>query len=108
MISNLGYGFLWNNPAIGTATFGTNKTEWFCKKQQKTDYFITAGDSPAEIEEQYTEVVGRTPMMPEYGIGFWQCKLRYRNQEELLEVAREHKRRGLPMDVIVVDFSITS
>ncbi|HKM03572.1 MAG TPA: glycoside hydrolase family 31 protein [Lachnospiraceae bacterium] len=104
MISNLGYGFLWNNPAIGTATFGTNKTEWYAKSTKKLDYFITAGDSPAEIEEQYTAAVGRTPMMPEYGIGFWQCKLRYRNQEELLAVAREHKRRGLPMDVIVVDF----
>lgn len=43
-------------------------------------------------------------MMPEYGMGYWQCKLRYRNQEELLAVAREHKRRGLPMDAIVVDF----
>ena len=103
-ISNLGYGFLWNNPAIGTATFGTNKTEWYAKSTKKLDYFITAGDTPAEIEEQYTAVTGRTPMMPEYGIGFWQCKLRYRTQDELLAVAREHKKRGLPMDVIVVDF----
>lgn len=43
-------------------------------------------------------------MIPEYGIGFWQCKLRYRTQEELLTVAREYKRRGLPIDAIVVDF----
>ena len=43
-------------------------------------------------------------MMPEYGLGFWQCKLRYRNQEELLKVAREYKRRNLPLDVIVIDF----
>lgn len=42
--------------------------------------------------------------MPEFGLGYWQCKLRYRTQEELLAVAREHKRRGLPMDAIVVDF----
>jgi alpha-D-xyloside xylohydrolase len=43
-------------------------------------------------------------MMPEYGLGFWQCKLRYQTQEEILEVAREHKRRKLPMDVIVCDY----
>ena len=42
--------------------------------------------------------------MPEYGLGYWQCKLRYRTQDELLAVAREHKRRGLPMDAIVIDF----
>ncbi len=104
MISNRGYGFLWNNPAIGTATFGTNKTEWYAKSTKKLDYFITAGDTPAELEAQYSLATGRTPMMPEYGLGYWQCKLRYRNQEELLAVAREHKKRGLPMDAIVVDF----
>lgn len=104
MISSRGYGFLWNNPAIGTATFATNKTEWFAKSTKKLDYFITAGDTPAEIEENYTAATGRSPRMPEYGIGYWQCKLRYRNQEEILNVAREHKKRGLPMDAIVVDF----
>lgn len=104
MVSNRGYGFFWNNPAIGTAVFGANKTEWYAKSTRKLDYFITAGDTPAEIEEQYSAATGRTPMMPEYGMGYWQCKLRYRNQEEILKVAREHKRRGLPMDAIVVDF----
>lgn len=104
MVSSRGYGFLWNNPAIGTAVFGMNKTEWSAKSTKKLDYFITAGDTPAEIEKQYSMATGRTPMMPEYGMGYWQCKLRYRNQEELLAVAREHKKRGLPMDAIVVDF----
>lgn len=103
-VSSRGYGFLWNNPAVGTATFGTNKTEWYAKSTKKLDYFITAGDTPAEIEENYTAATGRAPRMPEYGLGYWQCKLRYRNQEELLNVARKHKELGLPMDVIVIDF----
>lgn len=103
-VSSRGYGFLWNNPAIGTASFGMNKTEWHAKTTRKMDYFITAGDTPAQIEKQYSDAAGRTPMMPEFGLGYWQCKLRYRNQEEILAVAREHKRRGLPMDAIVVDF----
>lgn len=104
MISNRGYGFFWNNPAIGTVSFATNKTEWHAKSTKKMDYFITAGDTPADLERNYSAATGRTPMMPEFGLGYWQCKLRYRNQEEILNVAREHKRRGLPMDAIVVDF----
>ncbi|ADL50687.1 TIM-barrel domain-containing protein [Clostridium cellulovorans] len=104
MMSSRGYGFLWNNPAIGTVTFGTNRTEWSAKSTKKLDYFITAGKTPAQIEEQYANAVGKAPMMPEYGLGFWQCKLRYRNQEELINVAREYKRRGIPVDVIVIDF----
>lgn len=104
MLSSRGYGLLWNNPAIGTVTFGTNRTEWTAKSTKKMDYFITAGKTPAQIEEQYANAVGKAPMMPEYGMGFWQCKLRYRNQEEVLNTAREYKRRGIPLDVIVIDF----
>ena len=104
MISNRGYGFLWNNPSIGKVTFGKNITEWTAETVRQIDYWIVAGDTPAEIEEKYMAVTGYAPMMPEYGLGFWQCKLRYRTQEELLKVARKHKELGLPMDVIVADF----
>ena len=103
-ISNRGYGFLWNNPAVGEVSFGENRSEWKSDSTNRLDYWITAGNTPAEIEEQYATNTGKVPMMPEYGMGFWQCKMRYRTQEELLTVAREHKRRGLPMDVIVIDF----
>ena len=103
-VSSRGYGFLWNNPAVGQVVFGENRTEWTIRSTRKMDYYITCGDTPAEIEAHYSAATGRTPMMPEYGMGYWQCKLRYRTQEELLSVAREHKRRGLPMDAIVVDF----
>lgn len=104
MISSLGYGFLWNNPAIGRVSFAKNLTTWEAYSTNKLDYWICAGDSPAKIEEAYAGVTGTVPMMPEYGLGFWQCKLRYQTQEELLEVAREYKRRNIPVDVIVADF----
>ena len=103
-VSSRGYGFLWNNPAIGTATFGVNRTEWTARSTKKLDYFITCGDAPADIERNYSAATGRTPMMPEYGMGYWQCKLRYRTQDELMAVAHKHKAMGLPLDAIVVDF----
>ncbi|KJX96934.1 glycoside hydrolase family 31 protein [Zymoseptoria brevis] len=104
VLSSLGYGFLWNNPAIGRAVLGTNVMTFEAYSTRSLDYWIVAGGTPAAIEETYAQVTGYVPMMPEYGLGFWQCKLRYASQEELLQVAREHKRRGLPMDVIVCDF----
>ena len=103
-VSSLGYGFLWNNPAIGKATFGKFVTTFEAYSTKVLDYWIVAGDNPREIVESYASVVGYAPMMPEYGLGFWQCKLRYQTQQELLEVAREYKRRRLPIDVLVVDF----
>ena len=104
MISSLGYGFLWNNPGVGRVMFGKNITTWEAYSTKQLDYWITAGDTPAEIEEAYASVAGKVPMMPDWAMGFWQCKLRYQTQEELLNVAREYKRRGLPISVIVIDY----
>jgi len=103
-ISSLGYGFLWHNPAVGSVHFSANRSEWTARSTKQMDYWITAGDTPAEISLAYANATGFVPMMPEYGLGFWQCKLRYWNQEQLLAVAREYKRRNLPIDVIVCDF----
>ena len=103
-ISSRGYGFLWHNPAIGEVFFGNNRTVWRAESTKQLDYFVTTGDTPAEISRNYARATGFAPEMPEYGLGFWQCKLRYWNQEQLLEVAREYKRRGVPVDVIVCDF----
>ena len=103
-ISSRGYGFLWHNPAIGSVSFGLNRTTWHAESTKQLDYWVTAGDTPAQISEAYGRATGFVPEMPEYGLGFWQCKLRYWNQEQLLEVAREYKRRGLKIDVIVCDF----
>ncbi|MDO4274363.1 MAG: glycoside hydrolase family 31 protein [Eubacteriales bacterium] len=103
-LSNKGYGFLWNNPAIGRVTFANNLTEWTAECSEHMDLWITAGDTPAEIEEAYADATGKVPMMPDYATGFWQCKLRYTTQEQLLNVAREYKKRGIPISVIVCDF----
>jgi alpha-D-xyloside xylohydrolase len=103
-ISSLGYGFLWNNPSVGRATFAKNGTTWRSSSSVSLDYWVAAADRPADILERYSGATGRVPMMPDYAMGFWQCKLRYQTQEELLSVAREYKRRGLPISVIVVDF----
>lgn len=103
-ISSLGYGFLWHNTAVGEVHFGLNTTQWEARSTKQMDYWITAGDTPAQIEEQFADAVGKAPMMPEYGLGFWQCKLRYYNQRQVLDVARAYRQREIPLDVLVIDY----
>lgn len=104
LLSSLGYGFLWNNPGIGRVELGTTGTRWVSEASRQWDYWITAAGQPAGIVRRYADVTGRAPLLPEWAAGFWQCKLRYRTQDELLDVACEYKRRGLPLSVIVVDY----
>ena len=93
VMSSEGYGFLWNNPAIGQAVFGTNRTEWHAQATDQLDYWVTAGKTPRDIAKRYSEVTGCAPVMPEYALGLWQSKLRYKSQDELLQVAREDHER---------------
>ncbi len=103
-LSSRGYGFLWHNPGVGRVELGRTVTRWIAEASAQFDYWVTAGDTPAEILARYADATGHPPMLPEWASGFWQCKLRYRTQDELLSVAREHRRRGLPLSVIVIDF----
>ena len=104
LVSNCGYGMLWNNPAVGQVTFGKNYTEWIARSTRQMDYWLTVADTPKEILEHYTAVTGRAPVFPEDRMGLWQCKLRYRTQEEVLEVARRYQKEGIHIDQIVIDF----
>ena len=104
MISSLGYGFLWNNPAVGRVTFAANQTEWIARATKQMDYWITAGDNPKDILTRYTAVTGHAPLFPESLMGLWQCKLRYRTQDEVLTVARQYQQEGIKIDQIVIDF----
>jgi alpha-D-xyloside xylohydrolase len=103
LLSSRGYGFLWNSPAVGRVELGQNATRWVAEASRQVDYWITAGDAPAQIVERYVHATGLPPLLPEWAAGFWQSKLRYKSQAELLEVARRHKSLGLPLDVIVID-----
>jgi len=103
-ISNKKYGFLWNNPGIGKVTFSKNITEWEMFGTDYIDYWITAGENPKQITEQYTSVTGRVPQMPKKLLGLWQSKLRYRTPEDVLEVVEGYKERDIQLSTIAIDY----
>ncbi len=108
LYSNRGYGFLWNNPALGRVELGAAVTRWVAEATRQMDYWITAGATPAAVLAHYADATGHAPLLPEWAAGFWQCKLRYRTQDELLSIARgykaariaagRHRHRLLPLD----------
>jgi len=104
LFSSRGYGFLWNNPAVGRVELGYNATRWVAEATPQIDYWITTGETPAEILSNYADVTGHAPEFPEWASGFWQSKLRYASQDELESVAKEYRQRNLPLSVIVIDF----
>jgi alpha-D-xyloside xylohydrolase len=104
VLSDRGYGLLWNSPATGRVEFAENATRWQAAQGREIDYWLTAAATPARILARYADATGHVPELPAWASGFWQSKLRYRSQRELMAVAREYRDRGLPLSVIVADF----
>lgn len=103
LYSSLGYGFFWNNPSPGRCETARNHTLWCSDSTYQADYLIFMGEKLADVMKSYCGLTGYAPPFPFWASGFWQCKLRYESQEELLEVAREYKKRGIPISAIVID-----
>lgn len=101
--SSLGYGFIWNNPSVGSVELANNRTRWKSDATKFVDYVVIGG-SPKEVAETLADLTGHAPEMPDWATGFWQCRLRYETQEELLKVARRYKEENVPLSVIIADY----
>ncbi|MCD8326474.1 MAG: hypothetical protein LUC90_07275 [Lachnospiraceae bacterium] len=101
--SSLGYGFLWNMPSTGRAELACNRTRWTSDAARQIDYVVIGG-TPAAVAGTLADLTGHAPQMPYWATGFWQCRLRYETQEQVLEVARRYKEHGIPLSVIVIDY----
>lgn len=101
--SSLGYGFLWNMPSTGRVELGYNRTRWCSDSAKTMDYVVIAGN-PKEACSKLSDLTGHAPKMPEWALGFWQSKLRYETQDQLLSVARKYKENNIPISVIIVDY----
>jgi alpha-D-xyloside xylohydrolase len=105
VVTNRGYGLIWDNPSRTTIEPGFNEqTNWISDVGDRVSYFIIAGDTTDEIYAGYRLLTGATPLLPKAAYGYIQCKQRYSSQEEVLKAAKGYRDRQLPADVMVVDW----
>ncbi|RRN76950.1 DUF4968 domain-containing protein, partial [Pseudoxanthomonas sp. SGD-10] len=69
------------------------------------NYYFIAGENADEVISGYRTLTGKAVMMPKWAMGFWQSRERYKTQAELLDVVREFRKRKMPIDNIVLDWS---
>jgi len=105
LVTNKGYGLLWDNPSKTTVEPGFNEeTKWISQVGQRVSFFVIAGNTTDEIYQGYRKLTGDTPMLPKWAYGLIQCKQRYSSQAEMLAVAKGYRERHLPIDMIVLDW----
>ena len=108
LLSSKGYALLWDNPAVTTIDVGIpgaeNAVRWTSEVGDAIDYYFIAGPDPVAAIRHYRELTGEAPLMPEWLLGFWQSKERYRTQDEVLGIAKQYRDLQVPIDGIVQDW----
>ena len=69
------------------------------------DYYFIHGNNIDSIISGYREVTGKAQIMPKWAMGYWQSRERYKSQWELIDVVKEYRKRKIPLDNIVLDWS---
>lgn len=68
------------------------------------NYYFIRGNSADEVIHGYRTLTGKAPIAPQWAMGFWQSRERYRKQDELIGIVKEYRKRGIPLDNIVLDW----
>ncbi|MBN8807830.1 MAG: glycoside hydrolase family 31 protein [Sphingomonas sp.] len=105
LVTNQGYAIVWDNPSATTVSPGLhNATRFQSEVGERVSFFVIVGRTADELYAGYRRLTGVTPLPPKAAFGFIQSKARYETQAELLGIAAEYRKRGYPLDVMVLDW----
>ncbi len=103
-VSSKGYGVLVNTGSYGSFMRDTFGTTFYADSVDMGDLFLIAGGGDVAVRG-YRALTGQVPMMPKWLFGYAQSRERYSTQEELVGIVKEYRRRQVPLDLVVQDWS---
>ncbi len=104
LISTKGYGILWDNYSKTVFDDSNDEASLWSDVADNVDYYVIYDGKMDGAIAGYRHLTGHAPMFGKWAYGFWQSKEHYDTQDELMSVAREYRRRQIPIDNIIQDW----
>ncbi len=104
LVSTRGYGILLDSYSLMTFHDDAFGSYLWTDVDDEMDFYFVHGPEFDDIVRELRGLTGKAPMLPRWAFGYVQSKERYTSQAELVEVVAEYRRRGLPLDCIVLDW----
>ncbi len=92
----------WLNPI---ASSEQNDLDFSSEAGRQIDYYFIYGNSMDQVICGYRTLTGKATMPPKWALGFWQSRERYKTQDEVLNTVLEFRKKKIPLDNIVLDWS---
>lgn len=105
LVSSKNWGILWDNYSMTTFHDGEDGAFLWSEVADAIDYYFIAGANLDEVVAGYRLLTGAAPMFGKWAYGYWQSKERYRKQDEIIGIVREYRKRRIPLDNIVQDWT---
>lgn len=104
LLSNKGYGLLVDtySPYIFNDT--GFESYIYTEADEEMDFYFMGGGSMAEVIKAYRFLTGKASLLPKWAYGYLQSKERFETQEEIEQVAKEYRERGIGIDGLVLDW----
>ncbi|WP_205509532.1 glycoside hydrolase family 31 protein [Longitalea arenae] len=99
-----GYGVFWDNYSPTVFTDNAEGASFKSEVGDGVDYYFMYGGNADGVIARMRELTGQAPMFPLWTFGFWQSKERYKSQDELVDVVRQYRKLGVPLDGIIQDW----
>ncbi|GLB53891.1 xylosidase [Neptunitalea chrysea] len=99
-----GYGVFWDNYAPTDFTDNAAETSFRSDVGDAIDYYVMYGGNADGVISQMRTLTGKAPLFPLWTYGFWQSKERYKSQYELIDVVKQYRKLGVPLDGIIQDW----
>ena len=82
-----------------------NMLSFWSEMSKQLDYYFISGDNIDGVISGYRTLTGKSPIMPEWLLGYWQSRERYKTQKEILDALDGFRKRKIPIDNIVMDWN---
>jgi alpha-D-xyloside xylohydrolase len=105
IVSTRRYGIMWD---VYSKSIFKDDAEgasiWAESAPAGVDYYFIAGKDMDGVIAGYRQLTGAAPMFPKSAFGLWMTKERYKTQDRLIEVVKNYRKEGIPLDNIVQDW----
>lgn len=104
IVSTAGYGILWDTYSLASFHDDQDGSYFWTEVDDEMDFYFMYGPEFDQIISSYRYLTGKSTLFPKWSYGYIQSRERYKSQDELIDVVREHRERKVPIDCIVQDW----
>jgi alpha-glucosidase len=99
------YGLFFDNTYRSSFDFGKESRDYFSFGADggELNYYYIAGPEPKKIVQQFTSLVGHTPLPPLWSLGYQQSRYSYYPEARAREIVQALRQKKIPADAIYFD-----